>query len=235
MAAEPYPPVVPLSRPSHVCFRRRGRPPSVRIALEQELSGNVAEAVTELLQVLCCGEESAVFAFERLSRHAALQEAAAACAARIAREEAWHDELLGGLRLALPTPRSDGALLDRLKGFYRALGTRDTFVHLTQICALDSGVCIVLSALRGERRPVGRNSTLDAILGRIQRDEVGHVRDSGRIARELGPRRAGAEQVARTREGLADVILQRADALETLEVDPDALRRTLLRVPARRP
>ena len=209
IAMEPY-----VLRPSHVCFRRRGRPQSVRIALEQELSGNVAEAVAELLQVLCCGEESAVFAFERLSRHAALQEAAAACAARIAREEACHDELLGGLRLALPTPRSDGALLDRLKGFYRALGTRDAFVHLTQIYALDSGVCIVLSALRGEGRPVGRNSTLAAILGRILHDEVGHVRDSGRIARELGPRRPGTEHVARTREGLADMIFQRADALE---------------------
>lgn len=234
IAMEPYPLIVPPLRPSHVCFRRRGRPPSVRIALEQELSGNVAEAVAELLQVLCCGEESAVFAFERLSRHAALQEAAAACAARIAREEACHDQLLGGLRLALPTPRSDGSLLDRLKGFYRALGTRDAFVHLTQIYALDSGVCIVLSALRGEGRPVGRNSTLAAILGRILHDEVGHVRDSRRIARELGPRRAGAEHVARVREGLADMIFQRAEALETLEVDPDALRRTLLRVPARR-
>jgi len=204
----------------------------VRIALEQELSRNVAEAVAELLQVLCCGEESAVFAFEWLSRHAALEEAAAACAARIAREEACHDELLGGVRLALPPPRPDEALLDRLKGFYRALGTRDAFVHLTQIYALDSGVCIVLSALRGEGRPVGRNSTLTAILGRILHDEVGHVRDSGRIARELGPRRAGTEHVARTREGLADMIFQRADALETLEVDPDALRRTLLHVPA---
>src|SRR5258708_5934438 len=189
IAMEPY-----VLRPSHVCFRRRGRPQSVRIALEQELSGNVAEAVAELLQVLCCGEESA-----------------AACAARIAREEACHDELLGGLRLALPTPRSDGALLDRLKGFYRALGTRDAFVHLTQIYALDSGVCIVLSALRGEGRPVGRNSTLAAILGRILHDEVGHVRDSGRIARELGPRRARTEHVARTRAGLADMICQRAD------------------------
>lgn len=232
IAVEPYPPIVPPLRPSHVCFRRRGRPPSVRIALEQELSRNVAEAVAELLQVLCCGEESAVFAFEWLSRHAALEEAAAACAARIAREEACHDELLGGVRLALPPPRPDEALLDRLKGFYRALGTRDAFVHLTQIYALDSGVCIVLSALRGEGRPVGRNSTLTAILGRILHDEVGHVRDSGRIARELGPRRAGTEHVARTREGLADMIFQRADALETLEVDPDALRRTLLHVPA---
>src|SRR5260221_228421 len=191
IAMEPY-----VLRPSHVCFRRRGRPQSVRIALEQELSGNVAEAGAELLQVLCCGEDPAVFAFERWSRHAALQEAAAACAARIAREEACHDELLGGLRLALPTPRSDGALLDRLKGFYRALGTRDAFVHLTQIYALDSGVCIVLSALRGEGRPVGRNSTLAAILGRILHDEVGHVRDSRII-----PRRHLARDSAGCREG----------------------------------
>src|SRR4029077_20681767 len=80
---EPYPLIAPPLRPSQVCFRRRGRPPSVRIALEQELSGNVAKAVAEVLEWLCCGEKSAVFAFERLSRHAALQEAAAACAARI--------------------------------------------------------------------------------------------------------------------------------------------------------
>ena len=137
------------------------------------------------------------------------------------------------MRLALPTPRADESLIGTLRNFYRALSTRDAFVHLTQIHALDSGVCIVLSALRGEGRPVGRNSTLAAILGRILHDEVGHVRDSGRIARELGPRRAGAEHVARTRDGLANMIFQRADALETLEVDPDALRRTLLRVPAR--
>src|SRR5258708_33491509 len=78
IAMEPY-----VLRPSHVCFRRRGRPQSVRIALEQELSGNVAEAVAELLQVLCCGEESAVFAFERLSRHASLPEAAAGLAGRV--------------------------------------------------------------------------------------------------------------------------------------------------------
>src|SRR5258707_13509683 len=82
IAVEPYPPIVPPLRPSHVCFRRRGRPPSVRIALEQELSRNVAEAVAEVLQGLCCGDETAVFAFEGVSRPAARQEAAACCAAR---------------------------------------------------------------------------------------------------------------------------------------------------------
>ncbi len=217
----------------HVCFRRRGRPVAMKVVIEHELTRETAEAVAELLQVLCCGEESAVFAFERLSRHADLHAAAAACAARIAREEAYHDELLGGLRLTLPIPRADPALLGRLKDFYRSLGTQDAFVHLSQIHALDSAVCIILSALRREGRPVGNNSTLDAILGRIQRDEVSHVRDSVRIARELGPPRAGADCIARTRESLADLILQRADALETLEVDPDALRRALLRVPER--
>ena len=214
-----------------VCFRRRGRATPVRAALEQGLSRDVAEAVAELLQVLCCGEESAIFAFERLSRHSGLHDAAVACAARIAREEALHDQLLGGLRLALPAPRADEALLGRLRNFFRTLSTRDAFNHLAQIWALDSGVCIILSALRRPGRPVGENSTLDGIFGRIQRDEVGHVRDSARIARELGPLRAAADLIARAREGLADLILQRADALETLHVDPDALRRALLRVP----
>src|SRR5258708_12467341 len=87
IAMEPY-----VLRPSHVCFRRRGRPQSVRIALEQELSGNVAEAVAELLQVLCCGEESAVFAFERFSPPPALQEPARPRPARIARQAPWHHQ-----------------------------------------------------------------------------------------------------------------------------------------------
>ena len=221
--------------PTHVCFprRRRWEHPAARpVLLEQELSRDVAEAATELLQVLCCGEESAVFAFEALSRNGALNAAASACAAAIAREEAFHDELLRGLRAVLPTPRPDAALVDDLRDFYRSLNTPSAFVHLTQIHALDSGVCLILSALRGAGRPVGENPTLDAIFARIQRDEVGHVRASSRMARELGPARAAADHLARTREGLADLILQRADALETLRVDPAVLRRTLLRVPA---
>lgn len=220
----------PTPAPLHVCFRRRGRPVPVPIALQQELSRDVAEAVAELLQVLCCGEESAVFAFERLSRHAGLHEASARCAARIAREEAFHDELLGGLRRALPAPRHDEPLILSLQAFYRTLGTRDAFVHLTQIWALDSGVCLILSALRGTGRPLGANAALNAIFGRIQRDEAGHVRDSSRMARDLGPNRAATDLRVRTRESLAGLILRRADALETLQVDPDALRRALLRI-----
>ena len=201
----------------------------MQIVLEHELSRDVAEAATELLQVLCCGEESAVFAFSALSRHPALNAAAGACAARIAREEMFHDELLRGLRRVLPAPRPDAPLLARLKDFYGALETGDIFVHLTQISALDSGVCIILSALRGAGRPVGANRTLEAIFRRIQRDEVGHVRDSTRLARELGPQRARTEHLMQTRAQLAELVLLRADALETLHVDPDALRRNLLR------
>jgi hypothetical protein len=224
-----------LSPPLHVCFPRRGRRAEpMQIVLEHELSRDVAEATTELLQVLCCGEESAVFAFRALSRNAALSEAASATAQRIMHEEMFHDELLRGLRAVLPTPRPDEVLLGELKGFYRSLGTRDIFVHLSQICALDSGVCIVLSALREKNRPLGENRTLNALFGRIQRDEVGHVRDSGRLARELGPLRERAEYLRRTRERLTDLILQRADPLEALHVDPDALRRTLLHMPVSR-
>jgi hypothetical protein len=60
------------------------------------------------------------------------------------------------------------------------------------------------------------------------------VRDSGRLARELGPLRERVDYLRRTRERLTDLILQRADALETLHVDPDALRRTLLHMPVSR-
>ena len=217
-------------RVSYVCFpRRRKLAQPLQMVMEHELTRDVAEAVTELLQVLCCGEESAVFAFARLSRNRALNAAACACAAMISREEAIHDELLRGLRAVLPAPRSDEALICRLREFYRSLQTPDPFVHLAQISALDSAVCLVLSALREGGRPVGENSTLDAIFGRIQRDEVGHVRASGWMARELGTARAAANHQVRVRENLAGLILERADALETLQIDPAALRRNLLR------
>ena len=217
--------------PAYVCFPRR-EPAKIRpFVLAPEPSRDVAEAATELLQVLCCGEESAVFAFAGLSRNRALNAAASACAAAIAQEEAVHDELLRGLRAVLPAPRADADLLETLRRFYRSLATRDAFVHLTQICALDSGVCLILSALREGGRPVGKNRTMTALFGRILRDEVGHVRASGRIARELGPLRQGRDHLVRTRERLTDVMLRRADALEALHVDPDALRRKLLRVP----
>ena len=218
-----------MSQPTYVCFPRRQRrsETNLKIVLEHELSREVAEAVTELLQVLCCGEESAVFAFSSLSRNPTLNANASSCAATIAREEAFHDQLLRGLRNVLPKPRPDFALIGKLKGFYRSLNTPDLFVHLTQICALDSAVCLILSAVRECGRPIGNNVTLNAIFSRIQRDEVGHVRASGRLTRELGPGRVAADYFVRTRERLAGVILERADALETLHVDPAALTRNL--------
>ena len=219
-----------MSQPAYVCFPRRRRRSEInlKIVLEQELSREVAEAVTELLQVLCCGEESAVFAFSSLSRNRTLNTAASACAATIAREEAFHDELLGGLRVVLPKPRPDFVLIRKLKEFYRSLNTPDVFVHLTQIFALDSAVCLILSAVRECGRPVGDNVTLNAIFSRIQRDEVGHVRASGQLTRELGPGRIAADYFVRTRERLASIIMERADALETLQVDPAAVTRNLL-------
>jgi hypothetical protein len=218
-----------MSQPTYVCFprRRRRSETNLKIVLEQELSRQVAEAVTELLQVLCCGEESAVFAFSSLSRNPTLNANASSCAAMIAREEAFHDQLLRGLRNVLPKPRADLALIGKLKEFYRSLNTPDLFVHLTQICALDSAVCLILSAVRECGRPIGNNVTLNAIFSRIQRDEVGHVRASGRLTRELGSGRVAADCFVRTREKLAGVILERADALETLHVDPAVLTRNL--------
>jgi hypothetical protein len=209
-----------MSQPTYVCFprRRRRSETNLKIVLEQELSRQVAEAVTELLQVLCCGEESAVFAFSSLSRNRTLNAAASSCAATIAREEAFHDELLRGLRSVLPQPQPDFVLIHKLKEFYRSLDTPDLFVHLTQICALDSAVCLILSAVRECGRPVGNNVTLNAIFSRIQRDE---------LTRELGSGRIAADHFVRTRERLAGVVLERADALETLHVDPAALTRNL--------
>ena len=57
------------------------------------------------------------------------------------------------------------------------------------------------------------------------------MRASGRMMRELGPKRTAADHLVHTRENLAGMILHRADALEALNVDSAALTRNLVRPP----
>lgn len=220
---------------SPVCFislaKRLRKPRPVSHAL----SDQAALALAEAIQVLCCGEESAVLAFRGLARHRRFNSAAAQCLKNIAQDEMWHDCLLQDLRLSLPTPCSDSILIKATTQFYRSLSKKDGLQHLTQIYALDSGACLIFSALRKASCPIGKDPVTNNIFATIHKDEVKHVITSRAIAKtlaeQLGANYHFAEDIAQTREHLARLMLYRAEALETLHIDPDRLKRNLLHIP----
>src|SRR5271166_2492983 len=126
---------------------------------------DAAEALSELLQVFACGEESAAHAFAHLGS-SPVEDAARRGLARVADEELIHERLLRGLRRKLPEPAPDRELRRTLLRFYHGIAQADIGFHLASITALDSAVCVILSTLlapgrvqeglRGSHKPRNR-------------------------------------------------------------------------------
>src|SRR5258706_3874449 len=140
-----------------------------------------AEALSELLQVFACGEESASLAFARLG-DSPIEDAARRALARVAEEELIHERLLRGLRGALPAPVLDRELRRALLRFYHGIAQADIGLHLASIAALDSAVCLILAALLERDRVLAQEPAAHAIFRRIHSDEAGHGTLSRRIA-----------------------------------------------------
>lgn len=217
-----------------VCFRLPeaplGLPAGPQAAPPLRLGSCEAEALSEVLQVFACGEESAAIAFGQLAdsrADAATRDALSAIAA----EEAAHEELLRGLRSGLPEPARDRALRRALFRFYHGLAQDDPGRHLGGIAALDSAVCTIVAALLRARAPLAREPRVAAAFGRIRREEAGHVRLSRGLARELAGRGALAAVAERTRLGLVEVLSLRGTAFDVLGADPDRLFADLRRAP----
>ncbi len=215
-----------------VCFASLAKHVRAPRPVAHRLPDTVAEALAEAMQVLCCGEESAVLAFRGLTRHPRLHQEATHCLKRMARDEMLHDCLLRDLRLSLPTARHDAQLIGALKHFYQALASQDVRHHLMQICALDSGACLIFAALRQAGTPVGNDAAVHAVVASIHKDEARHVVSSRAIVKTLVAERDFTSCMLETRARLAALLLQRGAAFETLHVDPDRLKRRLLHVPA---
>lgn len=216
----------------HVCFllpARVGAASPVPWAVPLDLGTSDAEAFTELLQVFACGEESAALAFRHIADTRA-EAATRAALSVIGDEEAAHEDLLRGLRAALPEPLPDASLRRRLVRFYHGLAHHDAGLHLAAIAALDSAVCGIVGALLRGRAPLAREATVARVLGRIQREEAGHVRLSRGLARDLAGH-AAAEVAARTRLDLVAVLALRGAAFDRLGVDPDRLFARLRHAP----
>src|SRR4029077_8107172 len=118
-----------------VCFRLADVAPAVPLTGLLRLGDAQAEALSELLQVFACGEESAALAFARLGA-SPLEDAARRALARVAEEELIHEGLLRGLRGALPAPAPDKELRRALLRFYHGIAQADIGLHLASIAAL---------------------------------------------------------------------------------------------------
>jgi hypothetical protein len=213
-----------------VCFRLADVAPAVPLTGLLRLGDAQAEALSELLQVFACGEESAALAFARLGA-SPLEDAARRALARVAEEELIHEGLLRGLRGALPAPAPDRELRRALLRFYHGIAQADIGLHLASIAALDSAVCLILAALLEPDRVLAQEPAATAIFRRIHRDEAGHVRLSRRIAAELVQGDVIGAVAENARLGLVGVLARRGAAFDSLGVDAERLFVRIGRVP----
>lgn len=213
-----------------ICFRLADAVPAASLPGPLRLGDAQAVALSELLQVFACGEESAALAFARLGA-SPLEDTARSALARVAEEELIHERLLRGLRGALPAPAPDRELRRALLRFYHDIAQADIGLHLASIAALDSAVCSILAALLEPDRVLAQEPVASAIFRRIHRDEAGHVRLSHRIAAELVQGDAIGAIAENARLGLVGVLARRGAAFDGLGVDAGRLFTRIGRVP----
>ena len=92
-----------------ICFRLAATVPDAFPVGPFRLGDAAVEALSELLQVFACGEESAALAFAHFGC-SPLEDAARRGLARVAEEELIHERLLRRVRAALPPPAPDREL-----------------------------------------------------------------------------------------------------------------------------
>jgi hypothetical protein len=213
-----------------ICFGLADAAPPLSPAGHLRLGDTQSEALSELLQVFACGEESASLAFTRLGA-SPLEEAACRGLMSIAREELFHERLLRSLRLALPPPVRDNELRRAMLRFFVGIAQADLGLHLASIASLDSAVCLILAALLAPDCVLAQEPTVVGMFRRIHRDEAGHVRTSRRMAVALAPRHGIGLITERTRFGLVDVLARRGASFERLGIDAERLFLRLGQVP----
>jgi hypothetical protein len=189
-------------------------------------------ALSELLPLLLCGEESAALAFAHHAQSQTWGARAREDFARIQVDEARHADWVQRLQLSLPSPEEDLRLRRRVKHFFMRLASPNLGIHLGHIAALDSAVCLILGRLRrtGLRKS---NSPVARVFASIHHDEARHVAIARSYARELCSTRDLLACAAETREQLTAILYARGPALDALEVCPDSLFKQL-RSPPRR-
>jgi hypothetical protein len=197
--------------------------------LRRDLSGlsdvRIA-ALGRVVPILLCGEESAFEVFWKEGcRISEAQRRSQALTHRIAAEEFRHEQLLRHIRNSSPVPEDLAKIVARTRQFFIRIASRDPALHFARIAALDSAVCIILSALT---RPLSRAASLVGVFKLIRSDEARHVSFSREHAYKLG---ADAPLIANTavrvRSELVALLYPFGNAFEDLGVDADRLLRRI--------
>ena len=213
----------------HHCFTimRRFAHPAFSVSLDTK----AAEALADLVPLLCCGEEAAVVGFDRLGRAVSLDLEVRKTLRKIADDERRHDAILRGLRAALPASTQDRAVQHRARHFHLSLTRGGTVLHLARIAGLDAAVCTILSRLLRLSAAISRADGVHAALTHIRKDETRHVMVSRGIALAAADRQAVRNAAAEARGALAELLVCGADAFEALGIDPDRLLLDIKRLP----
>jgi hypothetical protein len=211
-------------------FRRRALTPMPHEATRlrdslSKLSETRVTALGRLLPSLLCGEESAFHIFWREGQRVSNAEVcrSQALAYRIAADELKHEHLLQQLRSCCPVAHDIESILPRTCRFFLRIASRDPAVHFARVAGLDSGVCLVLSALV---KPLSRATALTEIFDRIRWDEARHVRFSRQHSYELGADKLLLANTAdQIRSELVELLYPFGYSFEDLGVDADHLFR----------
>jgi hypothetical protein len=138
-----------------ICFGLAAAVPDAVPVGPFRLGDAAAEALSELLQVLACGEESAALAFAHFGC-SLLEDAARRGLALVAEEELIHERLRRRVRAALPPPAPDRELRRALLRFYHGIAQADIGLHLASPLrfaieppAAGEGIAVLVQAADG--------------------------------------------------------------------------------------
>jgi hypothetical protein len=211
------------------CFSRTVSVAEQGMIRVEGLGSAGAEALATLLPVLQCGEESASLVFDGLAMDSTIEDRDQL--QQIADEERHHEQLLHRLAASLPCSRRQAPMRGVARRFYLRQQHRNIAVHFARIAALDSGACVILSALLRPMAQLTKAPEVQKLFKHIYQDESRHVRLSRHHA--IGRTEpAIARDIAHdTRHQLADILASVGDCFESLRVDAAVLDRHLRHVP----
>lgn len=197
------------------------------------LSADSGDALSRIVQLLACGEESAMHIFyiegDRLGGLGGDFLESQSLMYRIAKEETLHDDVLTRLSTQLPYDDRHQALRKMARRFYLRLAHPEPKYHFFRISELDSVVCMVMHGLLTGTGKLQQTPALAKIAQRIRDDEARHVRITRDRLKDLGmtlSERLEESEPIRTR--IIEMLSNAQDAFEELGVDATSVFKRVL-------
>ncbi|MCL1059552.1 hypothetical protein L2729_16390 [Shewanella gelidimarina] len=186
------------------------------------------EAMSRLLPLLLCGEQSAQLVFNtEIQRLATEQHSLRACLQAVEADEHRHDIALQHVALSLSSRPEFTQVQRKAKRFYAHLGRVDSYSeHFVRIAILDTCVTHIMQAF--EHCDLGDEHRFSQLCGLIKKDEAKHVYVSRKHAIALG---ATLNQFSHQHEyvvgDLMTLLQTQGDAFESMGVCLDRLNQKL--------